>query len=40
MLYDHIRADTTTDALMWWAAVALWLTGVVLVVYFKLRAIR
>ena len=40
MLYDHVRADTMTDALMWWAAVALWLTGVVLVVYFKLRPIR
>jgi hypothetical protein len=40
MLAHHVQAATPAEAAVWLATVALWLLGVVLIVYRKLRASR
>jgi hypothetical protein len=40
MLTDHVQATSATEVAAWLGAVVLWLVGVVLVVYRKLRASR
>jgi len=40
MLADHIEATTAMDTVIWLAVVALWLAGVALVIYHKLRTSR